>query len=303
MLSIQDLGLSILGDTPKNFYILGGAEYGIKDKYIEILTEKVGAKLEYENVTDVINLMSKNHIFPLQPQLYVVRYDKPFVSSVNKELAAKLLSLNIIGTLLLIYEDDKDIAKLDKFFPDNTAIIDAIDIKHLTKYLVSDFPDLNKKTIEYAAKHATNYYHAKNICRCLYAIQDEMMLTEKQIISLFDIKLGYSNDDLQIAIASKNFNAIMYITDHYEDDPQGILYQILRVMIELDKIQNSKYSNSPLKKYAKNWTPADIYYMFNHTYNMIKTLRSGYTVEVPDLITYLSALMLFKNIPDTRVLL
>ena len=37
MLSIQEVGLSILGDSPKKFYILGGSEYGIKDKYIEIL--------------------------------------------------------------------------------------------------------------------------------------------------------------------------------------------------------------------------------------------------------------------------
>ena len=44
MLSIQDLGLSILGDSPKNFYILGGIEYGIKDKYIEILESKIGPR-------------------------------------------------------------------------------------------------------------------------------------------------------------------------------------------------------------------------------------------------------------------
>ena len=302
MLSIQDLGLSILGDTPKNFYIFGGTEYGIKEKYIEILTEKIGKKIEYDTVTDVVNFMSKLHLIPLEPQVYVVRYDKSFIGLADKAMAEKILSLDIVGVLILIYEDTKDINKLDKLFPNNTATIDNVDSKHLLKYLKSDFPNMDVRTIESVIKYAANYYQAKNMCRCLYAVQDKMLLTEKQIVSVFDIKLGYSNDDLQIAIASKNFNAIMYITDHYEDDPQGILYQILRIMVELDKIQNSKYSNSPLKKYAKNWTPADIYYMFNHTYNMIKALRSGYTVEVPDLITYLSALMLFKNVPDMKVL-
>jgi hypothetical protein len=201
---------------------------------------------------------------------------------------------------LLIYEDDKDISKLDKLFPDNTASVDAIDIKHLTKYLVSDFPELDKKTIEYAAKHATNYYHAKNICRCLNVIQGKMLLTEKQIISLFDIKLGYSNDDLQIAIASKNFNAIMYITDHYEDDPQSILYQILRVMTELDKIQNSKYSNSPLKKYAKNWTKYDIVMMFENTYSALLESRSVSGYDVRNALVYLLAAMRFSPIPAVR---
>lgn len=302
MLSIQDVGLSILGDDPKNFYILGGTEYGIKDKYIEILTSKVGAKLEYSTVMDVINLMSKYHIIPLQPQVYVVRYDKGFVGSVTKELATKLLSLNIVGTLVLIYEDTKDIAKLDKLFPDNTAIIDPVDLKHLMKYLRSDFPDLDKKTIEHVAKHSVNYYQAKNICRCLDVIKDKTLLTEKQILALFDIQPNYSNEDIQIAIATKDFNSLVYMTEHYDGDVQNILYLILRTMIEFDKCIDGKYVNSPLKKYVKGWTKPDIYFMYNHTYNAIKSLRSGYTVEVSDLITYLGALMLFKNIPDTRLM-
>lgn len=301
MLSIQDVGLSILGDKPKNFYILGGTEYGIKDKYIEILTSKVGPKIEYPNVLEVIALMSKHHIIPLKPQVYIVRYDKAFVSSA-KDLANKVLSLNIIGTLVLVYEDEKDIAKLDKVFPDNTASIDSIDAKHIIKYLKEDFPDLDDRTIGYAAKHSTNYFQAKNICRCLNIIQGKVLLTEQQIISLFDIKTTYSSNDVQVAVASRNFNALVYVAEHYDGDVQNILYQILRVMIELDKIQSSKYANSPLKEYAKKWKRADIYYMFNHTYDAIKSLRSGYTAEVIDLITYLGALMMFENIPSPDLL-
>ena len=303
MLSIQDVGLSILGDNPGKFYILGGSEYGIKDKYIEILVSKIGPKIEYRSVEEVINLMSKYQIIPLEPQVYVVRYDKTFVSQVNQELAAKVLSLDIIGTLVLIYEDPKDLAKLDKVFSENTASIDPIDLKHMCKYLYSDFPDLDKKTAEIVARHTNNYYQAKLICNCLNLIQDKVILTEKQILSLFGLTLSYSNDDLQIAIASRNFNALMYILDHYDEDTQGILYQILRVMIELDKCFDGKYVNSPIKKYTKNWTRADVYFMFNHTYETIKALRSGSTAEVSDLITYLGALMMFKNIPDLRALI
>lgn len=302
MLSIQDVGLSIFSDTPKNFYILGGTEYGIKDKYIEILVSKVGKKIEYDTVLDVIKLFSKHHIIPLQPQVYIVRYDKSFVSSANKELADKLLSLDIVGTLVLIYEDDKDVTKLDKVFPDNTASIDPIDTKHMIKYLTSDFPELDKKTVEYAANSSSNYYQAKNICRCLNVIKDKVLLSEKQILSLFDIHSEYSNNDVQVAIASRNFNSLMKITEHYDGDLQNILYQFLRVMIEMDKIHSSKYSNSPLKQYAKNWRGADIYYMFNHVYDAIKFLRSGYVVDVSDLITYLGSLMVFQTIPDTRLL-
>lgn len=302
MLSIQDVGLSILGDTPKSFYILGGSEYGIKTKYLEILESKFGPKIEYQNVMDVVTLMSKSHIIPLPSQLYVVRYDKAFATAANKELAAKILGLDIIGALVLIYEDEKVVAKLDKLFPDNTASIGAVGLKAMTKYLKSDFPDLDKKTMECVAKHALNYYQAKSICNCLYLVQDKTLLTEKQIMSLFGLSLAYSNEDLQLAIASRNFNALVYILDHYEEDPQGILYQILRVMVELDKCFDGKYVNSPIKKYTKNWTRADVYFMFNHTYEAIKALRSGSTAAVSDLITCLGALMVFKNIPDPQLL-
>ena len=302
MLSIQDIGLSILGDNPKNFYILGGTEYGIKDKYIEVLISKVGPKLEYETVMDVINLMSGYHIIPLEPKVYVVRYDKTFLGVATKELAEQILSLDIIGTLILIYEDSKDLNKLDKVFPDNTASIDPIDVKHMIKYLKSDFPELDENSIRYAAKHSANYYQAKNICRCLDCIKDKVILSEKQIVSLFGIQTTYSNDAVQEAVASRNFNALVYIAEHYESDPQNILYQILRTMIELDKIHSSKYSNSPLKKYSKNWTAPDIYFMFNHTYDAIKSLRSGYVADISDMITYLGALMMFKHVPDTRLL-
>lgn len=302
MLSIQDIGLSIFGDTPKKFYILGGTEYGIKEKYIEILTSKFGPKLNYPSVSDVISLFSKNYIIPPKPQVYVVRYDKAFVSGLTKDLADKVLTFRMPGTLVLLYEDTKDLTKLNKFFPDNTASIDPIDVKHMEKYLKSDFPELDKRTISCVAKNAINYYQAKNICRGLFSIQDKIIMTEKQIVTLFNLGTKYSADDVQVAIASRNFNALMHILDNYDGDIQGILYLILRVMVELDKIQSSKYSDSPLKKYSKNWTRADIYYMFNHTYAAINSLRSGYTVEVSDLIVYLGVLMMFTNIPETGLL-
>jgi hypothetical protein len=74
------------------------------------------------------------------------------------------------------------------------------------------------------------------------------------------------------------------------------------VLLELEKCLSGKYSNSPIKKYAKNWTTPDIYYMFNHTYKAIKSLRDGYTVDVYDLLVYLGALLMFKHIPSVEVL-
>ena len=87
MISIQDLGLSIMSDAPKSFYIVGGQEYGIKDKYIDHLTKFYGKKEEYPSVEDLVNFLSIKHLIPLEPTLYVIRYDESFVSSVSTVLS------------------------------------------------------------------------------------------------------------------------------------------------------------------------------------------------------------------------
>ena len=302
MLSIQDVGLSILGDSPKNLYILGGSEYGIKDKYIDILCSKVGPQIPYPDFMSVLNLMTGFHIIPLQPQVYVVRYDKTFFSKLNPEFVQRFNSLNIVGTIVLLYEDDSDISKLDKYFPDNTAIINVIDSNHMIKYLCSDFPDLDKNIIKYAATRSTNYYQAKNICRCLNCIKDEIVLTESQIISLFDLDNYRSNNDIQIAIASRNFRDYALAIDNYNGELTMILYQILKTMIELDKLMDNKYTDSPLKKYVNEWTRPDIYYMFNHTYNVLQSLRRGNNADIKDILIYLGSLFKFKRIPSLEAL-
>lgn len=302
MLTIQDLGLSIMGDTPKNLYILGGAEYGIKDKYIDILCSKIGPQIQYPDFLSVLDLMTGFRIIPLQPQVYVIRYDKSFFSKLGPALVDKFNSLNIIGTIVLIYEDDSDISKLDKHFPNNTAIINAIDPKHMAKYLSQDFPDLDQTTIKYAATRSRNYYQAKNICRCLNCIKDEILLSEAQIASLFDLNTYKTEEDIQLAVASRNFRDYILAIDNYDGDQARILYTILRTMIELDKIMDNKYTDSPLKKYVKEWTRPDVYYMFNHTYRILQSLRQGVTANIEDILIYLGALFKFQRIPDLEVL-
>lgn len=302
MLSIQDLGLSIMGDSPKSLYILGGSEYGVKDRYIDILCSKIGPQIQYPDFLSVLDLMTGFRIIPLEPQVYIIRYDKSFFPKLAQGLVDRVNSLKIVGTIVLLYEDDSDIAKLNKYFPDNTAVINTIDPKHMAKYLHQDFPDLDQNTIKYAAARSCNYYQAKNICRCLNCIKDEITLTEAQIMSLFGLSTHKTEEDIQIAVANRDFRNYILAVESYDGDPARILYTILRTMIELDKIKGNKYSDSPLKKFANKWTLPDIYYMFNHTYDVIKSSRSGYTADILDLITYLGALMMFKNIPDTRLL-
>lgn len=303
MLSIQDAGLSIMGDSPKSLYVFGGVEHGIKEQYIDILCNKIGAKKECESAIEVFNMLAKKRVIPLPPTVYVVRYDKLLLSKLTPQYAEEIKKCKIAGVVVLIYEADSEVNKLDKYFPENTVIINNIEPKHICKYLKKDFPDLDDKYIQIAAKHASDYFQAKNICRCLNSISSTISLTEGNIMHLFGLDKLYSDKELSVAIASRNFKGIMYISEHYEgSDIQYILYQFLNCMLELDKLLDNKYYSSPLKDYIKYWTREDVYYMFNHTYNAISQIRSGYSTDVNLYITYLSALLRFKSIPSMEVL-
>ena len=236
MLSIQDIGLSIMGDSPKNLYFLGGSEYGIKEKYIEILESKVGSKLEYSSIADIIVLMKKHHLIPLEPHVYVVRYDKVFLSKLNKDLADTLLKLNVVGTIVGLYEEDSAINKIDKFLPDNVGVINAIDPKHMMKYIKSDFPDLDDTMAYSIAKHATNYFQAKNIARCINCVKDDVSLTESSICSLFGLTNPSTNEAIQQSIADRNYGAFVYLLDNYDGDLTSIFYLIMNTMVEIDKV-------------------------------------------------------------------
>ena len=305
MLSIQELGLSIMSDAPKNLYILGGTEFGIKEKYIDILSSKIGKRIEHSNVIDLITSMEKKQLIPVPPSVYVIRYDKTFLgklSEKNGEMAQRIKKCKINGCIVLIYEADSDVNKCDKYFPENTAIVAHIDTKFIIKYLKSDFPDLKDEYCMLSAKVSLDYYQAKNIARCLYSIQDKVTLNEGQIKYIFGLDTSYSDEDIMMAVANRDFASLVYMSEHYDGDIQNILYIMLKTMIELDKCLDNKYSQSPVQKASKLWTRYDVYFMFNHVYNALKQLRLGYTNEPSLYIIYLASLLRFKKIPDLQSL-
>lgn len=303
MLSIQEVGLSIMGDSPKKLYFLGGTEYGIKEKYIEILETKVGVRMEYTDMFEVVSMMSRRHIIPLEPHVYVVRYDKVFLSKLTKEFADIVMNLDVIGTIVGIYDEDKDTNKLDKFFPGNTASINQIDSKLMVKYLKQDFPKAKVSVLQCAAKNSQNYYQAKNVARCLLCIGPDIALSEDAICSMFGLSSASTTLMLQEAIASRNCAEFYTLVDHYDGDPMSVVYLIMRTMVELDKIQDSKYVKSPLKEFATKWDRCDIYNMFQHAYHILEGAREGTYVSMSDALICLGALMKFKNIPTLEVML
>lgn len=305
MISIQELGLSILSDTPKQLYIIGGDEYGVKDKYIEKLKTLYGAYSEYPDMNSIISLFSVRHLVPLKPQLYIIRYDEQLVSSINATLAARIKALKIVGTVVCFYSDPKHIEKLDKFLPDYVSIVENVNSQFIEKYLHADFPKLDNRSIHVATLAGSNYGHSRNICKSMSNADPAELakLSDIQLAALFGCSQVVAEEQFKLGVAARNFPALVNLLDSFEGDLDSLLYTVLQTMIDLEKILSSKYSDSVLKDYAKYWTVQDIYYMFMNTYEEIAKLRSSSNAsDAKSSLIYLFGLLPFKQIPSVEVM-
>lgn len=304
MISIQELGLSIMSDSPKHFYIIGGNEYGVKEKYIQTLTNHYGSKEEYPNISSVIDFLSVKHLVPVPPSLYVVRYDDTFVSGINEKLAHKIRSLKIKGTVLCLYNDAKQIAKLDKFLPDSTCIIEAVNPKFIEKYLHSDFPKLDDRSIKIATRCCTNYGHARNICNLMQYADPSLLasMSEGAVSRLFGCDDSSNEGDIQRAVANRNFVQAIRLLENYEGNFDNLVYTVLQTMIELEKAKTSKYPVAEWKDYTKFWKLEDIFNMFMNTYDELDKLRSNTSTDVKSSLIYLFGLFTFQDVPSVEVM-
>lgn len=298
-MTIQEIGTEILGGNPGTFYVFGGKEYGVKKKYIEILQKHYGVRKEVTSVSEILSVMSTKHFIPMKPTVYVVRYDAEFIKSLSDAVRKQIKSTNIVGTIVCIYDSDKDVAKCEKYLPDNTVRIDSVSRNFMLKYLHSDFPNMPDRLIEIAADHSADYNHARTMCACMSTISVEELynLDDDSIVQLFGRSALSSEDAIKKGIAARNFNYLVSLVDSYPGDISTIFYSVLSTMIELEKVKSTKYSSSEFRDYAKRWTMADIYNMFMNTYAEIRKLRS-YAVDAYSSLMYILSLMQFSQIPS-----
>ena len=293
-----------MSDSPKSLYIIGGSEYGVKDRYITTLTKHYGTKEEYPSMSALIDFLSVKHIIPAPPAVYVIRYDESFVSSVNAAMAQKIQKLKFKGTILCIYNELKAIEKLDKFFPDSTCILEAVNPKYIEKYLHSDFPKLDDRCIRLATQYATSYGHARTICRSMVCADPTLLakMPDDQLVRLFGCSNAANEAQIQSAVACRNFNQACMLLDSYEGNLDSLLYTILQTMIELEKVLTSKYATSNLKDYAKYWKLEDVYNMFMNTYAELSKLRSNTSSDAKSSLLYLFGLFTFQTVPSVEVM-
>lgn len=303
MRSIQEVGMEILGGSPSKFYIFCGSEYGIKCKYIQLLKEHYHGNYEcYDHVQDVLNMMKVRRIIPLVPSLYVVRYDDQFISALSQSVSDSIKHSKIVGTLVCIYESEKQLPKIDKYLGDYAVVIDSVSPQYVRKYLHQEFSGIPDTYVDIAIQCSSDYNQARGRCAAMKSLKSRelIQLSNEDLMKVFGYQEQSSESMLKMGIAARNFNYCMSVLDSFSEY-DSIYYIILQTLLELDKIKSTKYAQSDLHKYSKLWTPNDIYHMFDHTYNELKQSRSMST-NIESSVIYLLSLINLSPIPSREVL-
>lgn len=305
MLSIQEVGTEILTHNPRKLYIMVGQEYGIKMKYVDILAHYYGRKEECSSMSDVINIMNTKHIIPLDPAVYIIRYDESFVSTLSDKIVSVIESLKVVGTIVCIYEQEKYTTKLDKFLPNYVVSIDAVSDIFMSKYIKSDFPNLSDSCISNIVSIANDYGQAKNMANCLSKLgsTDIESLDKSNMGELFGYQTQFNSDKLKLGVAARDYKYLSDKLDLYVGDYDIIFYDIMSTMLELDKLLDNSRIDSIFKSYISGWNRYDVYMMFVHTYDMLKLNRSGKISDVRSAILYLFSLLRFSPIPNSGELI
>ena len=304
MLTLQQAGTEILGNQPQKFYVFTGTEYGIKRKYIDHLKQFYNGYAVADTVNEVLGVMQKKSIFPVPPKLYVVRYDDSFVSSLTDKTAARLAKIKINGTVVCLYEDERQSAKCAKYLPEHTVSFDRVHIQYIQKYLRSDFPDLSENCISEAVKIHDDYMGAYNICAVLNNLPEKYRdgVSPKAMETAFGYTLRSEEAYFKAAFAAKNASLCAMLLDNYAGDLNILFYAMLATLIELEKLMTNPKQRSDYKQYIKAWTTESLYNMFGHVYSELERSRALQGYNLHDRLLYLLLLLQYNPIPQLGVL-
>lgn len=295
MITIQEFGTSVMNKDLKTLYIMCGCEYGVKHRYIQMISDIYNGRcIEYETLESVLDLMKVKRIIPLQPSLYIVRYDDSILQN-GEKLAKRVSSTKIIGTVIVLFESESAAGKCGKWFPDNTVTFDSVDPKFVKRYLKNDYPNIPDNTIDSVLSITTKYADASNICNCLSYIEHDLaLITDSDIRKTFTTNDVISIDNFKFGFAARDSAYCMRFLSSYTGQIDQVIYAALNALLEVEKCLSYKNAKSWASRYAKSWSINDIMSMFNNLYGILRESRSDSSYNTECALLCAIALMRFS---------
>lgn len=299
MRELLDTVKTILSDTPDRLYILTGGEYGCKRSYLNSLARTYGGNIkEIESIGRLIRSLSKPTLIPSPKTLYISRYDKEFLSSLNADVSKELTELNIPGTLVCLYETDKDESKLDKFLPDYVTRINPMSQEVLKKHLKNEFEDVSEIYHDFILEITSDYYEATLICQSLRILTYTNVINSLTKSDLYSIFIGptHATDSLfKTAVAARDVNTCMRVVERYEGQKDSLIYCYLSSLLEVYKCLTSKWNvDSYAQMFVKLWDRESVLRAYSNAYTQLKKLRDNSTYSIDVALNYLAMQLAFK---------
>lgn len=289
MLEIRQAACEILTGNPQRLYFFTGPEYGVKYQYIQDLKSQFNNYEEHSSLLDLINILSSKSLIRRPKTVYVVRYDKDFISKLNADIASKLKSLKFEGTVIGIYEDEKSEAKLDKYFEDNTVRINFLTTENIIKNLSKEYSNLSEIHIRHIADMGADLYQCQSMCKSLSLLDAKLThsMSKDEFEALFAYSSNCNIDRFKSSIAARNIKVALIELDKYDGDYSTLIYDVLSTFIEIAKVFEKKYSDSFVKKYMNVWNPDFLNYMYDLTFEQLEKLRNTSTYKSYDAMVYI----------------
>ena len=264
--------------NPRKFYVFCGDEYGVKKKYLDIIAKIYsGRKVEMESVDKVLKMMSVKKLIPLEPTLYIVRYDDTFLKDLDK-YSSKISKTKIIGTIVVIYDTETAENRCNKCIPDNLVIFEPVDTKFIFKYLKNDFPELEDSVVNTVLNTVHDYISAYNICYSLNNTDRNIRvcLDEDTIRKTFCYDQSVNIELIKYGIAARDARYCFNLLYQYDGASDAVVYQILNALLEVEKCLVYKKGGSYAMKHISSWNIYDVQSMFQNLYELlIKSRLSG----------------------------
>lgn len=303
MITVQQFGTEVSQRNLRQFYIFCGSEYGVKARYLDIISDIYNHnRIEVETVERALQMMSVKSLISKPKTLYIIRYDDDFVKSIDKH--KDISSYNINGTIVLVTESEQQSFRCDKFMPDNTVIFDPVDRRFVKKYLIHDYPDIDDFLIDYILNFETSYIKAQNVCDSLNTVDKPIRntMSQDEISCTFGSTQSISADAIKVGIAARDPKYCLNVLSRYDGTSDSVAYAILNVLLEIEKCITYNWKcSSPYQKYRSVWSINDVHSMFSSVYELIKKSRQSGSFDLMSSLECVICLMSYSPMPKFSV--